>query len=164
MLKNNISIGDKIFNVLLILVLLIFGLIVILPLLNLVSISVSDEYAIMRNEVTIFPKGFSLASYEKVFNTVSILRAYGNTIFVAVFGCVLSLLFTSLAAYPLAFAEFDGKRAYNMLIMFTLWFSGGMVPSFLVMSRLNLVDSLWSLIFNTLIGAFNAADRPSPNI
>jgi len=122
--------------------------------LNL-SISVSEETAIMRGEVTFYPKGFSFASYGRVLQAKSILRAYGNTIFTTVCGCVVSLLLTSLAAYPLAFAEFHGKKLYNLMIVITLWFSGGIVPSFLVMSSLGLTDTLWALIAANAVSAFN---------
>jgi putative aldouronate transport system permease protein len=155
MISQHSSWRDWLADILIYLFLGLFCLIIILPFMNLLSMSVSDELAIMSNRVTILPVGFSLASYIKVFQTVTILRAYGNTIFVAAFGCVLTLLFTSLAAYPLAFANFSGKKVYNAMIMVTLWFSGGMVPAFLVMSKLGLIDSLWALVAGSLISAYN---------
>lgn len=123
--------------------------------LNLISISVSDETAIMSGRVGIYPVGFSLSSYERILQTSSILTAYGNTIFVSVVGCALSLLFTSLAAYPLAYGDFAGKKFFNFFIMFTMWFSGGVIPSYLVMRSLSLIDSLFSLILGSLISAYN---------
>jgi putative aldouronate transport system permease protein len=147
--------GERLFDASVKIIMLGFAALIILPFMNLVAISVSDEFAIMRNEVTLFPVGFSLASYNKVIRTSSIMRAYTNTLFVASIGCFLSLIFSSLAAYPLAFTEFVGKKLYNAMILITLWFSGGMIPSFIVMSKLGLVDSLWSLIFTSLISAYN---------
>ena len=147
--------GEKVFDVAVILILCIFSLAIILPFLNLLSISVSDEMAIMGGKISVFPVGFSLKSYAKVFQTSSIMSAYLNTILVAFGGCALSLVMTSMAAYPLAYGDFAGKKLYNAMIMITMWFSGGMVPSFIVMSKLGLTDTLLSLIFASLLSAYN---------
>ena len=147
--------SDILFDSLVVVLLTLFTLCILFPFLNLISISVSDETAIMAGRVGFYPIGFSLSSYRQILQTSSILTAYGNTIFVAVVGCALSLVFTALAAYPLAYGDFAGKKVYNFLIMFTMWFSGGMIPSFLVMRAVGLIDSLFSLIFGTLISAYN---------
>ncbi len=147
--------GERAFDASVVIVLVVFSLLIIVPFMNLLSISVSDEFAIMGGKVTILPIGFSMQSYVKVFQTQTILSAYLNTILVAVFGCTFSLLLTSMAAYPLAYGKFTGKGLYNALIMITLWFSGGMIPSFIVMSKLKLVDSLLALIFASLMSAYN---------
>ena len=154
-MRKKKSIGERIFDAVILLILTVFSLCIILPFMNLISISMSDEFAIMGGRVGIFPVGFSFASYKKIFETSSILIAYRNTIVVACVGCVFSLLLTSFAAYPLAFGEFWGKKGFNVLVMLTMWFSGGMIPSFLVMSKLQLVDTLASLILASLITAYN---------
>lgn len=154
-MRKKKSIGERIFDAVILLVLTVFSLCIILPFMNLISISMSDEFAIMGGRVGIFPVGFSFASYIKIFETSSILIAYRNTIIVACVGCVFSLLLTSFATYPLAFGEFWGKKGFNVLVMLTMWFSGGMIPSFLVMSKLQLVDTLASLILASLITAYN---------
>ncbi len=148
-------VSEIVFDVIVITVLTVFTLCILLPFMNLVSISFSNETAIMAGRVKFSPAGFSLASYCKILHTSSILRAYGNTIFVAFMSCALSLLMTSVAAYPLAYGDFGGKKLYNLLIMFTMWFSGGMIPSFMVMRGLGLIDSLFSLILGSAIGAYN---------
>lgn len=147
--------AERLFDAVVHLVLILFALMIILPFMNLFSISISDELAIMGGKVTILPVGLSWQSYIKVFQTRSIMNAYGNTIVVAIGGCALSLLMTSIAAYPLAYGDFAGKRLYNILIMVTMWFSGGMIPSFVVMSNLGLVDTHLSLILSALISAYN---------
>jgi len=147
--------GERIFDAIVLTILVLFSLCIILPFMNLISISVSDEYAIMGGKVKIFPVGISLQSYIRVFQTQTITSAYMNTILVAVLGCAVSLVLTSMAAYPLAYGDFAGKRLYNAVVMITMWFSGGMIPSFIVMSKLGLVDSLLSLVFAALISAYN---------
>ncbi len=149
------SLGEKAFDAAVLFVLAVFALLIIFPFMNLLSISVSDELAIMGGRVTVFPVGLSFRSYAKVFQTKSIMTSYLNTILVATGGSALSLVLTSMAAYPLAFGDFAGKKLYNAVIMITMWFSGGMIPSFIVMSKLGLTDTLLSLVFASLMSAYN---------
>lgn len=147
--------GDRLADIVIAAVMVLICVAILYPFLNLISISLSEDGYVLRGEVSFYPRGLDFYAYEQVFKSPAILRAFGNTLFVVVVGCVSSLVFTSLAAYPLAFAEFDGKKAYAAMIMVTMWFSGGMVPAFMVMSKLGLVDSLFALVLGNLIGAYN---------
>ncbi|MEG0767258.1 MAG: carbohydrate ABC transporter permease [Clostridia bacterium] len=129
--------------------------IILYPVLNMLAISLSSDSAVLTSSVTFYPRGIDFDAYRQVFQNHVLFTAYGNTIFIAVISCVLSLVFTSFAAYPLAFADFDGKKVISFMIVFTMWFSGGMIPSFLVIRYLGLINSLWSLIFSSLIGAYH---------
>lgn len=149
------SAGEWIFDVLNVLFMFLMVVVTIYPFLNMLSVSVSEDGPILRGEVSFYPRGFDLAAYEEVFTTSSLWRAYGNTIFVAVTGCTLSVVLTSFAAYPLAYCSFRGKKLLNVMIMLTMWFHAGMIPTFLVVRSLGLIDSLWALITVPLIGAFN---------
>lgn len=149
------SLDDRVFDSVVVALLVLLGLCFILPFMNIISLSISDQYAIMRGDVTFLPKGFNLASYEKLFQTDVVLKSYSNTLFVAIVGCVCSLLMTAIAAYPLVFAEFSFKKLNSVFIMFTMWFTGGMVPTYIVMTRYGLVDNLWVLILNSLISAYH---------
>jgi len=146
--------GDKIFhgiNLFIMIVLLSFFL---YPLLNMFSISLSNEYAVLRAQVTFYPIGFNPQAYNLIFQSTELWRSIGNSIFVALVGCVSSLVMLSVAAYPMAFGEFYGKKLYTYMILFTMWFSGGIIPMFLTIMKLGLYDSLWSLIFNGMITAY----------
>lgn len=132
----------------------ILGLIFIYPILNVLAISLSGSSPILRGEVTFFPKQITFSGYRDVFTNKYIWLAYGNSIFVAGVGCILSLLMTCLAAYPMAFGEFYGKKLYTYMIIFTMWFSGGIIPTYLVMSKLNLIGSHWALILNFLCAPY----------
>lgn len=147
--------SEKIFDGVNLAILLIFSALIVIPFMNLLSISVSDELAIMSNRVTIFPVGFSLNSYKTVLTDDAIIRAYGNTLFVAVTGTVSALLVTSFAAYPLAYGKFRGKKLYNAFIMLTMWFGAGMIPRFVIMSKLGLINSHLALIMAHLASAYN---------
>ena len=147
--------GEKIFgvcNTVFMLFLLVF---LLYPVLNVVAISVSNETQVMAANVTFYPIGFNPQAYTTIFKDADLWRSIGNTVFVSGVGCVLSLVALCIAAYPLAFAHFYGKKIYTLLIMFTMWFQGGIVPLFLTMQGLGLYDSLWALIFNGLISAYN---------
>lgn len=146
---------DIIFDAIVLVILAILVLCFLLPFFNIISMSISNQYAIIRGDVSFWPVGFSLASYEKLLHTQVVQLSYRNTIIISIAGCLLSLLMTSIAAYPLAFSDFGLKKVYSVFIMFTMWFSGGMVPTFIVMSQYGLVDNLWVLILNSLISAYH---------
>ncbi len=145
----------KAFDIVNVIFLGLLTLIVLYPVLNIVSISVSSDTAVMTNKVTFYPVGFDLDAYQQIFTNKSLLRSFGNTVFVASMTCVLSLVLTSLAAYPLAFSNFIGKKFYTMMLIFTMWFSGGTIAIYLVVRNLNLLDSLWAPVLTPVLSAYN---------
>ncbi len=149
------SAGDKaadiIINCWMILLLCFF----LYPLLNMFSISVSSDAAVLGAKVSFYPIGLNTTAYTNILTSPDLWRAVGNTVFVAGIGLVASLVMLCMAAYPLAFGgKFYGRKIYNLLILFTMWFQGGMIPMFLTISKLGLHNSLWSLIFNSLMSAY----------
>ena len=153
--KHRKQMSDIVFDSVVILILVLFSLCIVFPFMNLISISMSSEIAIQSGKVGILPNGFSLNSYKRILETSAILRSFGITIFVSCTSVATALIANSIAAYPLAFGHFPGKKIYNFLLMFTMWFSGGMIPTFLVMRALGLIDSLMVLVWNTLLSAYN---------
>lgn len=149
------STGEKVFDVVNVLIMAALLIFFLYPVLNVVSISLSNEYEVLASNVTFYPKGFNGQAYFTIFRDPDLWRSIGNSAFVAIVGCVLSLLATCIAAYPLAFGDFYGKKIYTMVIMFTMWFNAGVVPMFLTIRALGIYDTLWALILNTLISAYN---------
>ncbi len=149
------STGEKVFGVVNGLFMLIMLCIFLYPLLNMVSISISNPFAVLRAQVTFYPIGFDFTPFSKIFANQDLWRSILNSLFVALVGCVSSLLLTSIAAYPLAFGDFYGKKAFSLLILFTMWFNGGIIPTFLTIRMLGLHDSLFSLIVNSMLTAYN---------
>jgi putative aldouronate transport system permease protein len=147
--------GDRIFSLVNVLIMLGFCTVILFPVLNVISVSVSNDYYIYTGSVTFYPRGFELDAYRQVLKSGAIWRSFGNSVFVAVVACVLSLTMTSFAAYPLVFADFYGKKVYNFMILLTMWFSGGLIPTYMVVSRLGLINSLFALILVPMIGAYN---------
>ena len=149
------STGDKIFdtaNVILMFLLLLFFL---YPVLNVVSISMSAERYVLAADVTFYPKGFDPQAYNAIFSDPELWNSMFNTIFIAGVGCVLSLVGCCIAAYPIAYGDFYGKKLYTYIIIFTMWFQAGIVPLFLNIQGLGLYNSPWALILNGLITAYN---------
>lgn len=129
--------------------------VVLYPILNVLSVSLSSDVHVLRGDVTFYPKGLTAAAYREVFSNKRILRSFGNSLFIAITGCILGLAATLAAAYPIAFCEFPGKKAYTIFVLLPMWFSSGMIPSYMCISTLGLVNSYWSLILSNLILPFN---------
>ena len=155
--QNNLikrSAGEKIFDVFNVLLMLLLIMFFMFPILNMISISFSNEHAVLRGDITIYPIGFNAQAYQKIFANASLWNSVKNSVIVAGLGCALGIVALCLAAYPLAFGDFYGKKLYNILILVTMWFNGGIIPTFLTISKLGLQNSLWSLILNSLITAY----------
>lgn len=146
--------GEKIFSIINIVIMLLLLCFFLFPILNMVSISLSDEKAVLRGDITFYPLGFNGQAYKKIFAHSALWTGVLNSIFTAGVGCALGLFALCLAAYPLAFGNFHGKKLYNLFILLTMWFNAGIIPVFLNMSALRLQNSLWALILNTLIPAY----------
>ena len=149
------STGERIFNISNIVIMVLLLIFLLYPVLNVVSISLSNETQVMAANVTFYPIGFNPQAYKTIFADGELWRSVLNSVLVAGGGCVFSIIALCIAAYPLAFANFYGKKIYSLIIMFTMWFQGGIVPLFLTVQNLGLYDTLWALILNGLISAYN---------
>ncbi|MEH7491624.1 carbohydrate ABC transporter permease [Neobacillus niacini] len=130
----------------------------LIPFIILLSSSLSDEASILKDGYSFFPKEFSLAAYEYLLtNSASLLRAYGITVFVTVFGTFFSLVLTSFLAYGLSRRDLPFKNVIAFIVFFTLLFNGGLVPTYLVYTQIwDLKNSIWALIVpGLLMNGFN---------
>ena len=136
-----------------ILFLTILSVLIALPFLILVSISLSEEERILSEGYGLLPRGLDFSAYEFVFkNPASILQAYAVTAEFSVITMVLSVLLMALLAYPLSRSEFKGKKGISLYIYFTMLFSGGLVPTYMVITQfLHLGDTIWVYILPSLI-------------
>jgi putative aldouronate transport system permease protein len=116
------------------------------PFLYVLSMSLSSPEHVLLRDVYFFPKGFGKDGYSLVFSNASIWPAYANTLFYTIVGTAMNLLMTILAAYPLSREEFVWRRPLSLMITITMFFSGGMIPFFIVVSNLGLYNSRWALI------------------
>ena len=122
--------------------LLIFAVIVLYPLIYVVSCSFSSGDALMGGKVRLLPVDFTFEGYKTVFGYTSIWVGYKNTIIYTFIGVVISLVMTLLAAYPLSRDDFRGRKGFTLLFVFTMMFSGGMIPSYLLVKNLHLLNTM----------------------
>lgn len=150
------STGDKALTVVCCVIAVAFALCCLIPFIMALSASFTNETALARNGFSLFPTEFSTAAYEMVFKSDQIFQSYGVSLFVTVVGTALSLLATVLLAYPLAVGKLKYGGKINFFVYFTMLFSGGLVPSYMLISRyLHMKDSIWVLIIPILINPWN---------
>ncbi|WP_374706814.1 carbohydrate ABC transporter permease [Bacillus sp. J14TS2] len=130
--------------------------IVAYPLYFIVIASVSDSTLVSTGKVLLFPKGFSLFGYQEIFQDSRIWIGYRNTLIYAIGGTLINLLFTLPAAYVLSREEFRARRILMFFFIFTMFFSGGLIPTYLLMKDLSMIDTMWVFIFNPVtVNIFN---------
>ncbi len=148
--------GENIFNVCNITIMVLFMIACLYPFWYVICASFSKSTLLMGNTNAIMlPLGFSTAAYERVFNTAAIWRGYGNTIIYVVVGTAINIFMTLLAAYFLSRKNLPGKTVLTILIMFTMYFSGGMVPGYLNIQQLHLYDTRWALLIPGALSTYN---------
>ena len=150
------STSDKVLNLVCKAVIFIFTAVCIIPFVIALSASFSEELSIARSGFGLFPHKFSLSAYNMLFRTNQIYQSYGVSIFVTVFGTLLSLLVTVLIAYPLASGKLKYGNKINFFVYFTMLFNGGLIPTYMLIARyLQLKDNLLVLIIPVLVNPWN---------
>ena len=139
----------------LILFMIIVASIFLYPFLNVIATSLSSYRMITTGQVTFFPKEFHLDGYKALFKDENILGAYWNTIVIAVGTMIVSLVLNSLMAYVMMAPEFVLRKPLSIILLITMFFSGGTVPAYLLIQNLGLYDSWWSLILPNAVSAYN---------
>lgn len=153
---NRISKSEKLFQTVNYIFLTFIGAIMLYPLLYVFSASVSDPQMVAAGKVVFLPKGnITLDAYKMVLSDKQIWVAYGNTIIYAFGGTFLSLIFTTLGGYPLSKRRLRGRRFFNLMFAFTMWFNGGIIPLFLTIKDYGLLNSRWGILITFLIDTFN---------
>lgn len=133
----------------------IFLIIVLYPIIYIISCSFSSGDALMSGKVRLFPVEPTLQSYRAVFKYSSIWVGYKNSIIYAIVGTIISMGLTLFAAYPLSRSDFRGKRIFMVLILFTMMFSGGLIPNYLLVKNLHLLDTMWAVVLPGAVNAYN---------
>lgn len=130
-------------------------IVMLYPFWHVVMMSFSSVEATAKGGVFLWPKGFNLDTYSKVFHDPSIWTGYYTTIMVTVISTIMGTMFTAMTAYPLSKKDLPFGKIMSLLVLFTMLFSGGMIPGYLLMKDLNLIDNRWSLILPGLVSAYN---------
>ncbi|WP_339314864.1 carbohydrate ABC transporter permease [Paenibacillus sp. FSL R10-2734] len=134
--------------------LLLLALVVVYPFIHVISVSFSGRGEALRSGFHFFPRDVELNSYKELLEYPAIWSGYVNTLFRMVVGTALTLLVTICAAYPLSRPDFPMKRGLVLLLLFTMIFDGGIVPHYLLMKELHLLNSLWVYVLPTAANAF----------
>ncbi|MDG0811403.1 carbohydrate ABC transporter permease [Cohnella rhizosphaerae] len=147
--------GDYALDTTIYTILIAMGLATLLPFANVLSKAISEEWAITAGKVGIFPVGFQLDTMKFVVTNGQFLHSLGISALVTVVGTLLSLLVTALTAYPLSKRELPGMGIIIVLFIFTMMFNGGIIPNYLLIRELHLIDHLGSLVLPALVSVFN---------
>ena len=147
--------GDVVFDVVNASILIVMMLVVLYPLIYVVSCSVSSPLLVVQSKVYLLPKGLTTIAYERVFNNQQILTGYKNTIFYTLLGVSINIVMTVLGAYPLSRKDLVGRKVIMTLITFTMFFSGGMIPLYLIIRNLGMIDTVWAVVLPGAISVHN---------
>ena len=149
------SVRDRAYNTINNTLLVVVFVVVLYPLLYIVSCSFSSTLAIYSGKVWIWPVGFQLVAYQKIFEYPPVLIGYRNTVFYTVVGTAINVFVTILAAYPLSRKDLDGRNVFMFLYTFTMIFSGGLIPTYLLVRSLGMLNTRWALLIPNAMHVFN---------
>ena len=153
--KQKLTFDDRVYYIITDILLIILLVIIAYPLIFIVSASFSDPAAVAASRVVLWPVDPSLAGYRAVFSNPNIVRGYGNTIFYTVVGTLINVSMTLIAAYPLSRRELPWKGFFMFLFTFTMFFGGGMIPTFLLINDLGMINTRWAMIIPGALSVYN---------
>ena len=149
------SMPDKIFTIFNYTILTLVLIVIAYPLIFVVSASFSDPQAVIRGDVLLLPVNPTLRGYQAVFKNGKILTGFMNSVFYLVAGTCLNLVMTMLCAYPLSRKEFKARGFISLFFVFTMYFSGGMVPTYILVNKLGLLNTRLAMIIPTAMSTYN---------
>ena len=147
--------GDRVFQAAVYAIIVLIAVFTLYPLIYSLSASVSEPREILNGHVWLYPVNITTNAYQRVFRSADIQSGYLNTIIYAVAGTALNLLMTIAAAYPLSMKDMKGRNFITIMITFTMFFSGGMIPTYINIKNLGLLNTRWSVILPGLINVTN---------
>lgn len=147
--------GNIIFDAVVYLIMFLVLIICCVPFLYMLAVSLSDPKEIVNNRVTLYPIGLNFDAYKQIFDYPNFFRAYGNTIVYTVVGTVIALIMTTLFAYPLSKPHLVGQKSAMKLVVFSMFFSGGLIPNYLLISSLGLTGTRFAMLIPFAINQFN---------
>ena len=149
------SVGDIIFEIIIYIVICCIILIIAYPLIFVISASLSNPEFVMQGRVRLLPQGFTIQAYHRVFENERIWNGYINTIKYTLVGTSVNMVMTIFGAYPLSRKDFVGRKFFIMVFIFTMFFSGGMLPKYLLIQKLGLLNNFWVMIIPEAVVTWN---------
>lgn len=147
--------ADRWFTLLNYAVLSIILIVVLYPLIFVVSASFSSSTAVLSGRVWLWPVEPTLEGYRAVFKNAMVVKGFINTMFYTVAGTGINLVFSVMAAYPLSRKDFRGRNGFMLLFVFTMMFSGGLIPSYLLVKDLGMIDTVWAMLLPAALSVWN---------
>lgn len=147
--------GETAFGYFNVFILSLISLSMILPFIHIAAKSFSSEAHVLAKDILLWPKGFTTISFEYVLSNKQFYYSFGNSVFIAVVGTAISMALTVLAAYPLSRKGLPYTRFLMLLFVITMFFNGGLIPTYLVVKQVGLLNSLWALIVPSALAPFN---------
>lgn len=147
--------GDRLFGTVNTVFLTLIAFIVIYPLIFVLIASLSEPAEVLNGEVWLYPKGVHFHAYERILEQDEVMNGYWNTIVYTVTGTAVNIVMTVLAAYPLSRGRFAGKGVITAFMVFTMFFSGGLIPTYLLVKQLGMVDTIWAMIIPGAVSVYN---------
>ena len=147
--------GDKIFYILNTIFLILLAVIVIYPIYFIIIASISDADAVLAGKVVLYPVGINFDGFVKIFHRTDVWRGYGNTILYTVMTVVLSLLVTIPAGWALSRKNLPGKKFWMIYFIIPMFFGGGLIPFYSIMSKLHLINTIWAIILPSILSVWN---------
>lgn len=147
--------GSLLFDVCNIALMLLLVFFTLYPVYYLIVVSLSDGIAVSKGTVYWWPSNPNLGAYKVLLGDSSIIRAYGNTLLYTSAGTLVNMIMTVLCAYPLAKKDFYGRQTFTIMIVITMFFSGGLIPNYLLVYNLGMINTMWAVILPSAISAWN---------
>jgi putative aldouronate transport system permease protein len=147
--------ATKLGDVIIVLICLILIFICLLPMLNVLARSLSDTKYLIRNEVTLWPKGLNFEAYKTVLSRPEYIHSLWYTALLTIGCTVLSLVMTVLCAYPLTYDNLKGRKFINLFVLFTMYFSAGMIPHYVMLKQLGMLETVWVLVIPSCLSVYN---------
>ena len=154
-LRRRSSIGSAVFETANTIFLLLIAFVTLYPMYYILIVSISGGTYIVRGMISFIPKGINVEAYRMVFKNDDIWRSYANTLLYTSFGTLINIICTSMCAYPLSRADFYGRKILTFMIVLTMFISGGMIPLYLVINRLKMINTLWAIVIPPAINTYN---------
>ncbi len=153
--SGKIKAGDRAFDVINTLLLVFIFLIILYPLYYVLIASFSDPNLVLTGKIFLLPKGFQVESYKKVFENSEVMNGYLHTILYATVGTCINLAVTLTAGYALSRKDLRGRKIFSLFFIFTMFFSGGTVPTYMVVRNLNLLNTFWAMVLPNAMSVWN---------
>jgi len=155
MVMRDKSFGSRLLDKLNFVFMILVIVVTLYPLYYVAIVSLSDGTAVLRGEVRFLPVGFTFETYRLVLEDPQIPRALWNSVVYTTVGTLINLVMTALCAYPLARARFSGRKFFTWVVTLTMFFSGGLIPLYLLVMQLGLIDTIWAIVLPVAINPWN---------